>query len=169
MVLPRDYTRQNCSMARALEIVGERWTLLIVRDAFFGVRRFSDFSRHLDVPRAVLTERLGLLVAEGVLEREPGPRGGYLLTDKGRALWPVLRALVGWGDEYCAPRGPRRLFDHAGCGGRIDPDGRCRDCGAAVAAADTVMSPGPGFDPPVGDEVVTAALARPRRLLEPIR
>jgi DNA-binding HxlR family transcriptional regulator len=170
VVLPRDYSGQACSVARALEIVGERWSLLIVRDAFFGVRRFSDFAGHLDIPRAVLTERLGHLVREGVLRREPGPgrRSEYALSEKGLDLWPVVRALTAWGDTYCAPRGPRRLFTHDGCGGAIATDGRCARCAADVAITDTLLSPGPGYEPPSRDDPVTVALSRPRRLLEPI-
>ena len=72
-MLGRDYERQDCSLARALEVVGERWTLLIVRDAFFGVRRFNDFQAHLDIPKAVLSERLGWLTENGVLKRQPDP------------------------------------------------------------------------------------------------
>ena len=100
MALPREYAGQACSIAKALEIVGERWTLLIVRDAAYGVRRFSDFVTHLDIPRRVLTERLKFLVEEGILEKQPaGGREEYALTDKGLALVPVIRALAAWGDE----------------------------------------------------------------------
>ena len=95
MALPREYSGQACSIAKALEIVGERWTLLIVRDACFGVRRFSEFVAHLDIPRAVLTDRLAFLVTEGILERSPaGGRDEYVLTAKGETLFPVLRALA---------------------------------------------------------------------------
>src|SRR5881409_104343 len=96
-MLGKDYEGQDCSLARALEVVGERWTLLIVRDAFFGVRRFGDFAAQLGIPRAVLTSRLKALVREGVLVRE---NAEYRLTDKGVALWPVVRALMGWGDAF---------------------------------------------------------------------
>src|ERR1700684_1298963 len=108
MALPSDYSRQACSMARSLEIVGERWTLLILRDAFYGVRRFGDFVAHLDIPRAVLTARLRALIKEGVLERVPAESGRdeYKLTDKGTKLWPVVRDLMAWGDEFYAPAGP---------------------------------------------------------------
>lgn len=169
MALPREYTGQACSMVRALEIVGERWTLLIVRDAFFGVRRFSDFVEHLDIPRAVLTERLEFLLGEGVLERVPGPgkRSEYELTAKGRGLWPVVRALSAWGDEHYAPGGRRRVFVHAGCEGEVTQPGRCLRCGEEVPLAETVMTPGPGLTPPV--DQVSAVLARPRRLLQPLR
>ncbi len=90
MALPKDYAGEGCSLARALEIVGERWTLLIVRDAFFGVRRFGDFAAHLAIPRAVLTHRLSALVEAGVLTIVPGPHGHdeYALTGKGLDLWP---------------------------------------------------------------------------------
>jgi DNA-binding HxlR family transcriptional regulator len=98
-VLGKDYDRQDCALARALETIGERWTLLIVRDAFFGVRRFNDFQVHLDVPKAVLSARLAGLVREGVMERRPDPdhagRHLYELTAAGRELWPVLHARVG--------------------------------------------------------------------------
>ena len=93
-MLGKDYQRQDCSLARALEAIGERWTLLIVRDAFYGVRRFSDFQAHLDVPKAVLSDRLSGLVDDGILERRPDPdrtgRHLYELTAAGRDLWPVL-------------------------------------------------------------------------------
>ncbi len=119
MPLPNDYASQSCSVARSLEIVGERWTMLIVRDAFYGVRRFGDFVTHLDIPRAVLAARLKNLVAEGVMVREPGAGGHdeYALTEKGRRLWPVMRELMAWGDQYYAPRGPRRVLTHAADGG----------------------------------------------------
>lgn len=169
MALPREYTHQSCSMARALEIVGERWSLLIVRDAFFGVRRFSDFTAHLRIPRAVLAERLDFLVGEGVLERGPGPRSAYFLTSKGLGLWPVVRALAEWGDTHYGPRGPRRVFTHDGCGGAVDPGGRCAACAEWVPVASTVMSPGPGFEAPgQGADAVSLALTEPRRLLVPI-
>lgn len=171
MVLPRDYHGQRCSMARALEVVEERWSLLVVRDAFFGVRRFSDFSRHLDIPRAVLTDRLDRLVAEGVLERVPGRgrRSEYALTAKGVALWPVLRTLTAWGDDHYAPAGPRRVFTHAGCGGGVDVTGTCAVCGDTVAVGATVTAPGPGWEPPGPEaDAVSRALGRPHRLLVPL-
>jgi DNA-binding HxlR family transcriptional regulator len=170
--LPNDYTGQKCSAARALEIIGERWTLLIVRDAFYGVKRFGDFAVHLDIPRAVLTSRLNSLVREGVLERVPGPgaRDEYALTDKGIRLWPVVRDLMAWGDEYYSERGPRRVFQHADDGGAVDESGRCDSCGGQVEVGDTTVVPGPGYEPSVHDGgVIDAAFAAPRRLLEPIR
>src|ERR1700677_1449865 len=112
MALPKDYAGEGCSLARALEVVGERWTLLIVRDAFFGVRRFSDFAAHLAIPRAVLTHRLAALTEAGVLALVPGAHGHdeYVLTGKGADLWPAVRALLAWGDDYYSAVGPRRVF-----------------------------------------------------------
>jgi DNA-binding HxlR family transcriptional regulator len=186
MALPNDYAGQACSLARTLEIVGERWTLLIVRDAFFGVRRFGDFAAHLGIPRAVLTERLKSLTAAGVLARVPaGPAAArghpeYELTAKGVSLWAAVRALTAWGDEHYAPAGPRRLLWHADDEGPVDASGRCTRCGASVPARDTVVAPGPGLDSPGLDtpgleraepaqDAVSKALTRPHRLLEPLR
>jgi DNA-binding HxlR family transcriptional regulator len=172
MPLPNDYAGQACSVARSLEIVGERWTMLIVRDAFYGVRRFGDFVTHLEIPRAVLAARLKALVAEGVLVREPGPGGHdeYAMTEKGTRLWPVIRELMAWGDHYYAPRGPRRVLTHAADGGLLDAESRCEACGADVPVRDTVVAPGPGFDlAERRDDPVTEAMGRPRRLLDPLR
>ena len=104
-MLGKDYNGQDCSIARALEVIGERWTLLIVRDAFYGVRRFSDFHAHLDVPRAVLSDRLRGLVEEGILVRTQIRHAGrhvYELTPAGRDLWPV-NSLLAWGGRHRAP------------------------------------------------------------------
>jgi DNA-binding HxlR family transcriptional regulator len=171
MALPHDYASQECSLARTLEVIGERWTLLIVRDAFYGVRRFSDFLAHLKIPKAVLTERLNALVAASVLQRVPGPSGHdqYELTGKGLRLWPAVRCLNGWGDEYYAPAGPRRLFLHARCGHEVDEQGTCPTCGTLVDVADLLVAPGPGLPPAhAGTDPVTTALARPHPMLQPI-
>ncbi|MCX4984919.1 helix-turn-helix domain-containing protein [Streptomyces sp. NBC_00572] len=174
MTLPRDYRGQTCALARSMEIVGERWTLLILRDAFYGVRRFGEFAAHLGVPRAVLTDRLTTLTGAGVLERRPEPGTGrrevYALTPKGVALWPAVRALTAWGEEFhAADSGPRRVFLHAGDEAPLDADGRCTRCGAAVPVADVLVAPGPGLAPSApDDDPVTAALARPHRLLHPL-
>jgi DNA-binding HxlR family transcriptional regulator len=170
MALPKDYAGQRCSLSRALEVVGERWTLLIMRDAFFGVRRFGDFAAHLGVPRAVLTERLENLREAGVLAETRGSHGysEYVLADKGLSLWPVVRDLLSWGDEYYSANGPRRVFQHVLDAGIIAPDGACATCGSAVPPSDLVMLPGPGYDEP-GDDLVSQTLDTPHRLLEPIR
>jgi DNA-binding HxlR family transcriptional regulator len=171
MALPNDYAGQACSLARSLEIIGERWTLLIIRDAFWGVRRFADFTDHLEIPRAVLASRLKALIAAGVMTKVAGERYlEYELTDKGATLWPVVLSLMSWGDDFCAPGGPRRLFRHAADGGHLDRCGRCDACDTAVPAADTIVAPGPGLERPADDDSwVTTALTTPHRLLEPLR
>src|SRR4051812_30342975 len=99
----------NCSIARALEVVGEWWTFLVIREAFLGVTRFEGFQEQLGIARNVLTSRLRALVSKGVLERtkyqERPPRFEYRLTEKGRDLYPVLLALMGWGDRWESPKG----------------------------------------------------------------
>lgn len=100
-----DYSAENCSIARTLEVVGEKWTLLVLREAFYGLRRFDDFARALGCPRDVLSARLKRLVGEGVLRQvpyqDPGsrPRTEYQLTSKGIDLQPALLALMAWGDR----------------------------------------------------------------------
>jgi DNA-binding HxlR family transcriptional regulator len=142
-VLDRTYPAQVCSVARSLEVVGERWSLLIVRDAFFGVSRFSDFQRSLGIARNVLAQRLEHLVAEDVLEKRDG---GYFLTDKGRGLAPVLHQLMKWGDRhYAPPEGPPRLTLHRGCGGRVEGEMVCERCGAAVRPGQIELARGPGL------------------------
>jgi DNA-binding HxlR family transcriptional regulator len=116
-MLKRDYEGQNCSIARALEIVGERWTLLIVRDAFLGRRRFDEFQASLGISRNVLTERLTRLVEEGILERvlyqEHPARHQYRLTRKGRDLHLALTGLRQWGDAYLSEKPPTLLRSKA--------------------------------------------------------
>ena len=170
MALPSTYAEPNCSLARALEVVGERWTLLIVRDAFFGVRRFGDFATQLKIPRAVLTSRLKSLVQEGVLSRdESGGVVEYRLTDRGLALWPVIRALLHWGDESYSPAGVKRALRHDADGGLIDPENRCQDCGEVIAVPAIRIEPGPGYRPSGRDlDPVSAEISQPRLLLEPV-
>jgi DNA-binding HxlR family transcriptional regulator len=171
MPLPKDYSGQQCSLARALEIVGERWTLLILRDAFFGVRRFGDFAAHLGIPRAVLSARLGSLTEAGVLSGAAGAHGHteYVLTAKGRTLWPVIRGLLDWGDEHYSTDGPRRVFQHAADSGTVTAGGACTACGHEVTVDDLVVAPGPGLAArPAGDDPVSRALAVPHRMLEPL-
>jgi DNA-binding HxlR family transcriptional regulator len=112
-MLRRDYEGQNCSIARALEVVGERWTLLIVRDAFLGLRRFDEFQENLGIARNVLADRLNRLVEEGILERvrysERPERYEYRLTPKGRELNIALAGLRQWGDKYLSDKPPRLM------------------------------------------------------------
>ena len=138
-MLHRTYSDQDCSVARALEVVGERWTILILRDAFLGVRRFDDFQRGLGVARNVLQTRLRRLVDEGLLERrayqERPLRHEYVLTPRGEDLLPVLLALMAWGDRHLTEgkRPPRAL--HRGCGGPLTQRCTCSACDAEIATA----------------------------------
>jgi DNA-binding HxlR family transcriptional regulator len=168
-MLGKDYQRQDCSLARALEAIGERWTLLIVRDAFYGVRRFSDFQAHLDVPKAVLSDRLRGLVENGILERKPDPdrpgRQIYELTDAGRDLWPVLHSILVWGDRHRYPNS--RFFRHATCGTQIDDRGMCPKCGVVPGPEELEMVTRRGRGT-LRDDPVAVALREPHRLLEPV-
>jgi DNA-binding HxlR family transcriptional regulator len=148
-MLQRDYPEQVCSIARSLEVVGERWTLLILRDTILGMERFEEFQESLGIATNVLTNRLKLLCDEGVLDRLPDPerpgRPKYVLTAKGRELGPALIMLMKWGDRhYPTPNGPPRLTLHAGCGGTIGPDLHCDRCGKQAGPGDFDLRSGPG-------------------------
>src|SRR5581483_2302057 len=142
-MLGKDYERQDCALARALEVIGERWTLLIVRDAFFGVRRFNDFQAHLDIPRAVLSDRLGWLVESEILQRQPDPQHSgrhlYELTAAGRDLWPAVHALLVWGGRHIAPNS--RVFKHATCETPLDDRGHCAKCEVTPGPEEIVSEP----------------------------
>src|SRR5437764_10033577 len=148
-VLQRDYPDQVCSIARSLEVIGERWTLLILRDALLGAERFEQFQDSLGIASNVLTNRLKLLCDERVLERLPDEkrpgRPKYVLTEKGRELAPALIVLIKWGDRhYPTPAGPPRLTLHLGCGGNVGADFRCERCGKYASAGEIELRPGPG-------------------------
>jgi DNA-binding HxlR family transcriptional regulator len=151
-------------------VLGERWTLLIVRDAFFGVQHFNDFQAHLDIPKAILSDRLSGLVEDGVLERRPDPnhagRSLYVLTAAGRELWPALHALLAWGDRHRHPNS--RYFTHAACGTTLDDDGYCASCELVPDPEDIITAPRRRRGPARNDPVAVA-LRRPHRLLEPIK
>lgn len=138
-MLKNTYDGQVCSIARSLELIGERWTLLIVRDIFRGQRRFDDIQRDLGIARNVLANRLDRLVEEDILVKrqyqERPPRYEYLLTEKGIDLWPVLVSLVKWGDKH-EPGfdGPPVVIRHKVCGGEIDDHFTCEECGERVWA-----------------------------------
>jgi DNA-binding HxlR family transcriptional regulator len=160
-MLPRTYETQNCSVARTLEVLGDRWTILIVRDAFLGVRRFDDFQRDLGLARNVLADRLGRLVEEGVLERrryqERPERFEYRLTAKGIDLWPVTVSLMHWGDRYYpAEGGSPRVILHRDCGGELTRHLTCAKCGTELGPRDVVTESGPGAR---GDRAGTPAAA----------
>jgi DNA-binding HxlR family transcriptional regulator len=130
-----DLSRVYCSVARTWAVLGERWTMMVVREAFRGTRRFDAFQRRLGVGRNVLSDRLGRLTAEGVFERvryQASPdRFEYRLTEKGRDLYPVLLALMGWGDRYQVEEPPVRMI-HKGCGHEAAPELTCAHCGEPV-------------------------------------
>ena len=138
-----------CSIARTLEVLGERWTLLILRDALLGVRRFDDFQQSLGIVRNVLTDRLNRLVDAGVLERTPyqerPQRHDYRLTPIGQELAVPLIGLMHWGDRHLpGPEGPPRLTRHHDCGGDVRSALVCDTCGRPVSAGEVDVRPGPG-------------------------
>jgi DNA-binding HxlR family transcriptional regulator len=149
-----DVDTANCSIGRTLDVVGQPWTFLVLREAYQGVRRFDQMQRHLGVARPVLSRRLSHLVESGLLERvpyrEPGsrPRDEYQLTGRGRELYPVLLALLDWGDAHLGdPGGPSVRVLHRGCGHPVHVAMRC-EAGHGVASVDDVESvPGPGARP----------------------
>jgi DNA-binding HxlR family transcriptional regulator len=155
-VLRHDYPGQFCSVAKSLEVIGERWSLLIVREVMHGRRRFSQLQGSLGVARNVLSARLARLIEEGILERrayqESPPRYEYFLTEKGLDLWPALIALQGWGDRHSAgPEGPPMMLLHKGCGGRVTDRGICAECGEVLHARDARAVPGPGLEAALSD------------------
>ena len=147
-MLGRTYDDLNCSVARTLELIGERWTVLVLREAFLGRRRFDEMAAELGVARNILTARLARLVEEGVLEkvpyRERPRRFEYRLTEKGVDLWPVLVSLLQYGDRYYAPHGPPLVLTHKTDGGAVDGHRCCERCGAKLTARDVRAQPGPG-------------------------
>jgi DNA-binding HxlR family transcriptional regulator len=149
-VLPRTYSQQVCSIARALEVIGDRWTLLILRDAFQGLSRFQEFEQSLGLSKHVLSDRLVRLVEDGLLERrryqERPERYEYVLTAKGGGLWKVLALLTLWGDaHYQADGGKPRIIRHRGCGGSLDDRFHCDSCGKELEVGDLELALGPGL------------------------
>lgn len=147
------FSDMNCSVARSLEYVGEWWTLLIVRDALFGITRFEEFQQRLGIARNILAKRLDTLVEAGVLERQPydesRERYDYVLTDKGRDLWPVLVAIRQWGDEWISGPGHEPVtMLHTRCGTLITAHLACDHCGERLEASDIRNRPGPGSTNP---------------------
>ena len=146
-----DFDAANCSIAGTLEVVGEKWTLLVLREAFYGVRRFEDFQRAVGCARNVLSARLTTLVEHGLLRREayrePGrrARAEYRLTEKGRELLPAVIALMQWGDRWTAgPAGPAVVVTHRGCGAEVRAELTCAAGHRDLTARETLPVPGPG-------------------------
>lgn len=144
-MLGKTYDGEVCSAARALELVGERWSLLIVRKAMFGgARRYGDF-RSLGIATNVLQNRLDAFVENGLMERvEKGRHAEYVLTEMGHDLKHVLVALTAWGDRWAAPAGPPILFTHTSCGAPVSMESRCEGCGP-VPSNEVGAVPGPGL------------------------
>jgi DNA-binding HxlR family transcriptional regulator len=145
-VRAREIAEQDCSIARPAALLGDRWTLMVLRQAFAGVRRFDGFQQTLECSRSVLAERLALLVEHGILTRaayEDGRRTRfeYRLTDKGLDLYPVLMALRTWGDAHMAESGPPLLYRHVGCGGEAVVTHRCARCDQELGARDVEVRP----------------------------
>lgn len=144
-----ELAREPCSIARSVAVIGDRWTLMILRDCFLGVRRFEAFHECLGISRTIVAERLKLLVAEGVLRRVPyqenPPRHEYRLTEKGLELHPVVMAIVHWGDRhYAGQAGPPLLHRHKACGHDFHPVQTCSECGEGLDARSVETRPGPG-------------------------
>jgi DNA-binding HxlR family transcriptional regulator len=150
----RDQSPENCSVARTLEVIGEKWTILVLREVFNGLRRFDEMQRHLGIPRPILSDRLSWLVDHGVVTRteyrEPGQRTRheYRLTDKGRDLQVVLLSLMEWGDRYRAdPSGPARVVHHRGCGEPLHVELVCAAGHTVTSAREILGDRGPGARP----------------------
>lgn len=159
-----DLKDQPCSMARTVAVIGDRWTLMLLRDCFLGVRRFDTFQERLGISRTIIAERLKLLVDEGVLARvryqDRPPRDEYRLTPKGFDLYPVVMSIVHWGNRhYAGEAGPPMLHRHRTCGHDIEPVLTCRACGEELRAREVDVRAGPG----IGDEAAAAAALPLRR------
>lgn len=143
-----DFSKMACSIARTLDVIGEPWSPLILRDVFVGMSRFEQLQADLGISRKVLTERLNHLVDHGVLERRPydnRPRFEYVLTAKGTDLVDLLMVMVGWGDKYLAGEaGPPVLYRHHACGEISSVELCCANCGKPMHANDVDVLAGPG-------------------------
>ena len=148
LVERKSFADMHCSVAQCLEVVGEWWSMLIVRDAFLGVSRFDDFQERLGIARNILNQRLARLVEEGVLDKaaysDHPPRYDYRLTAKGRDLWPVVTAMRQWGDKYAAPDGPPLRVVHKKCGKAARAIMTCSACGEPLSGGDVRAVRGPG-------------------------
>jgi DNA-binding HxlR family transcriptional regulator len=146
-----DWSIDNCTISRTMDILGERWTVVVLREVFNGIRRFDDMRVRTAIPRQVLTNRLAMLVDKGILRkapyRDPGERSRfeYRLTGMGLELWPVLVAMKDWGDHYLAdPAGPPLQTEHRGCGAQVHAALRCDNGHDLSDPRDVLPRPGPG-------------------------
>ena len=145
----RQWGNEDCSVAQTLEIIGERWAMLLLREAFLGTRRFEDLQRNIGCARNILSDRLHKLVANEILERRPyqdrPPRFEYRLTEKGIELYPILVTLMQWGDRHLAnEQGPALVLEHKACGHETQPELVCSHCGERLNARDMRAHVGPG-------------------------
>ena len=155
----------SCSIARTVDVVGQRWTPLILRDLFAGMSRFEDIRRDLGVASNVLAARLDDLERHGVVERRQYQsmpvRHDYVLTDKGRDLYPVIATLLAWGDKWQAdPDGPPALIVHADCGHVTTAKTVCAECGGELKSDNAVAVAGPGARPGPGTAVIGDYITR---------
>jgi DNA-binding HxlR family transcriptional regulator len=146
-----DYDTENCTIGAALAVVGEKWTFLVLREAFNGVRRFDDIRRRTRAPRQILSDRLARLVAEGMLRKVPYREAGqrarseYRLTEKGLALYPLIIALLEWGNTYAvSAEGPLVELTHRDCGAPVQLEVRCAEGHQLASPRDVTPVPGPG-------------------------
>lgn len=141
----------SCSVAQTLEIVGDWWTLLVVRDMLLGVTRFDDLQERLGIARNVLSDRLAKLVDAGIADKVPyqdrPQRFDYLLTEKGEDLWRIVTAMREWGDRWAAPEGPPVEVQHRTCGHVATVVPTCSACGEPLERRALRMIPGPGARP----------------------
>ena len=144
-----DFGEMACSIARTLDVIGEPWSPLVLRNIYIGITRFDQLQQSLGISRKVLTERLKWLTSKGVLERRQysarPPRQEYILTAKGLELFEVLMVMVAWGDRWLAGEaGPPVLYRHHACGKTGHAELTCSECGAQMRATDIDVLPGPG-------------------------
>lgn len=145
-----DYDTGNCSVQRTMDVIGEKWTMIVLRETFNGVRRFEQMRRHTGISEAVLSARLRTLVEAGILDTVPYREAGsrtryeYRLTDKGRDLYPILVALLQWGDKHCADDGgPALLVEHRDCGAPVEAVVQCSKGHGPLRPAEAQTSAGP--------------------------
>lgn len=158
----QDIDQQVCSVARTLSVIGDRWSMLIVRDAFLGTRRFADFQRQLGITRHRLADRLNRLVEEGIFDKvayQDAPlRHEYRLTDKGLALHPILITMAVWGNHWKGDgQGAPVLYQHRQCGHTMEPQLCCPECNEPVGARDIVATVGPALAATLNDDGQYAA------------
>ncbi|MEV0799443.1 helix-turn-helix domain-containing protein [Kribbella sp. NPDC050281] len=162
------FASMHCSLAQSLEVIGDWWTPLVLRDLYLGLNRFDEFVTDLGISRNLLTDRLTTLMNGGLVVRTPyqdNPvRYTYALTEAGRELIPILMALTAWGDRWATPPAGQPLhFTHSICGHRTTPTVTCSECGGPLTAADVSPSPGPGGRTAPGTALIATALTDPGR------